>query len=355
MVSKAIRVEEGAPLLGESTRPTGQVPVVDTRGERSEEENQGCWAITIVSILISLYVAFSCGMIIMNKYILYTLHFPHPLFLTVCHMSFAIIATQSLDFVSKIFPKGVTSRFIGDGPSVSWLEFATRVVPVGICFAANLWLSNLALVYIPISLVTMIKKGSIMLVLTASCIVGLMRPDKTQVGAALVVTLGVVIATYHEADPDIVGIMIQGGAVVMDACRLVLINLLLALPRLRMNPFHSLRLFAPCCAMCLVPLLILYEGLPKASQLIEIGPLILAANFVLSFCVNIFLLLVVKATNSTVLTLSGVFKDIVLLSTSFFFFGAPIQNSQKIGYGISLFGLLVYRKIIPVSVTAWMW
>eukprot|EP00954_Amorphochlora_amoebiformis_P024030 1363651-Amorphochlora_amoeboformis.AAC.1 len=61
MVSKAIRVEEGAPLLGESTRPTGQVPVVDTRGERSEEENQGCWAITIVSILISLYVAFSCG------------------------------------------------------------------------------------------------------------------------------------------------------------------------------------------------------------------------------------------------------------------------------------------------------
>ena len=287
-------------------------------------------------------------MIIYNKYILFTLKFPRPLLLTCSHMLFAIVATQLVQALAGAYTgPGQTSylsRAIGRRPKVSAFFFMTRIVPIGVFFAMNLWLSNLALVYISISLTAMLKKSSIILVMLASFAVNLLDPSWAKVSAALVVTVGVVVATYHEVDASAQGIAFQLLAVISDVLRLVLINLLLRQEQHTLNPFHSLRLFAPCCALCLLPLLLAYEGIPPLQRVLEVGPWLLTGNLLLSFAVNICLLIVVQVTSSTVLTFAGVGKDIVLLSVSYFGFGAPIQAMQLIGYAISVVGLLVYKK-----------
>eukprot|EP00472_Partenskyella_glossopodia_P008595 CAMPEP_0197517872 /NCGR_PEP_ID=MMETSP1318-20131121/2938_1 /TAXON_ID=552666 /ORGANISM="Partenskyella glossopodia, Strain RCC365" /LENGTH=475 /DNA_ID=CAMNT_0043067781 /DNA_START=122 /DNA_END=1549 /DNA_ORIENTATION=+ len=306
------------------------------------------------SLAIGFYICCSAGMIIFNKYILFTLKFKRPLFLTISHMVFAILTTNVLMGFDSLAPRGPNRQgslhwLIGEKPNISWKAIILRVFPVGLFFALNLWLSNLALLFIPISLTAMIKKGSIMLVVIFSWIVGLSVPSCSKLSAAVVVTFGVIIATYHEVNISVFGMSVQMLAVTFDVARLILINLLLRSADLKLNHFHSLRLFAPCCAMCLIPLLIAYEGFPSIPRLFAIGLPILGANLCLSFLVNISLLLVVQASSSTVLTLSGVGKDILLLWVSFFWFGSPIQAIQILGYVVSVFGILVYKNAFDLE------
>ena len=48
------------------------------------------------SIIIAIWIAFSSGVIVYNKYLLVNLNYPFPVFLTTFHMSFAAVGTRLL-------------------------------------------------------------------------------------------------------------------------------------------------------------------------------------------------------------------------------------------------------------------
>ena len=72
-------------------------------------------------------------------------------------------------------------------------------------------------------------------------------------------------------------------------------------------------------------------------------PLILLSNAAVAFLLNIAAVFLVGAGSGLVLTLAGVFKDILLISGSVLIFGAQITPVQVLGYSIALVGLVLYK------------
>ena len=72
-------------------------------------------------------------------------------------------------------------------------------------------------------------------------------------------------------------------------------------------------------------------------------PLILLSNAAIAFLLNIAAVFLVGAGSGLVLTLAGVFKDILLITGSVLIFGAQITPVQVLGYSIALVGLILYK------------
>lgn len=60
-------------------------------------------------------------------------------------------------------------------------------------------------------------------------------------------------------------------------------------------------------------------------------PLILISNAAIAFLLNVAAVFLVGAGSGLVLTLAGVFKDILLITGSVLIFGAPITPLQVLG------------------------
>lgn len=63
----------------------------------------------------------------------------------------------------------------------------------------------------------------------------------------------------------------------------------------------------------------------------------------MAFLLNVAAVFLVGAGSGLVLTLAGVFKDILLISGSVLIWGTPITPLQVFGYSIALGGLVLYK------------
>lgn len=71
--------------------------------------------------------------------------------------------------------------------------------------------------------------------------------------------------------------------------------------------------------------------------------MILISNAAVAFLLNIAAVFLVSAGSGLVLTLAGVFKDILLITGSVLIFGSQITPLQVLGYSIALVGLVLYK------------
>lgn len=72
-------------------------------------------------------------------------------------------------------------------------------------------------------------------------------------------------------------------------------------------------------------------------------PWILLSNAAVAFLLNVAAVFLVGAGSGLVLTLAGVFKDILLISGAVLIWGTPITPLQVFGYSIALGGLVLYK------------
>ena len=147
-----------------------------------------------------------------------------------------------------------------------------------------------------------------------------------------------------------------------EASRLVMIQILLH--GLKMDPLVSLHYYAPVCAVINLAVLPLTEGLAPFYEVARVGcvplppppsfsrltadgvrgrPWILLSNAAVAFLLNVAAVFLVGAGSGLVLTLAGVFKDILLITGSVLIWGTPITPLQVFGYSIALGGLILYK------------
>ena len=120
---------------------------------------------------------------------------------------------------------------------------------------------------------------------------------------------------------------------------------------LKMNPLVSLHYYAPVCALINLFVLPFTEGLAPFYEIMRVGyvlifchqgavlmihvmpfsPLILLSNAFIAFLLNVAAVFLVGAGSGLVLTLAGVFKDILLVTGSVIIFSAQITPLQIIG------------------------
>ncbi len=156
------------------------------------------------------------------------------------------------------------------------------------------------------------------------------------------ISCGVALASHGEMHFNLFGFLIQAAAVAFEASRLVMIQILLH--GLKMDPLVSLHYYAPVCAAINLLALPFTEGLAPFYELARIGPLILLSNACVAFFLNVAAVFLVGVGSGLVLTLAGVFKDILLITGSVLIFSSAITPLQIFGYAIALGGLILFKQ-----------
>ncbi|KAI3608202.1 integral membrane protein [Moniliophthora roreri] len=286
--------------------------------------------------IIPIWIILSSAVILYNNFLYRDLSFRYPVFLVTWHLTFAAIGTRILQRTTSLL----------DGAkdvSMSKDTFLKSILPIGVLFSGSLILSNTAYLYLSVSYIQMLKAFTPVAILLISWIFRIQEPNKKLAVIVFMISAGVALASHGELHFNLFGFIVQAAAVAFEASRLVMIQMLLH--GLKMDPLVSLHYYAPVCALLNLVALPFTEGLAPFFELARIGPVILISNASVAFLLNIAAVFLVGAASGLVLTLAGVFKDILLITGSVVIFGSIVTPLQVFGYSIALAGLIAYKRV----------
>ncbi|KAK3239913.1 hypothetical protein CYMTET_50191 [Cymbomonas tetramitiformis] len=284
------------------------------------------------------WMSISMAVIMFNKWILAYYGFPYPLALTMWHMFFcssvAFVLVRVLKVVKSI---GMSSK-----------DYQRRVVPIGLLYAASLWLSNSAYLYLSVSFIQMTKALMPGLVYMIGCIMGTEVFTPKVTFNMVVIAIGVAIAAYGELNFVMIGVVEQLSSLLFEATRLMLVQVLINSQGLGMNPIQSLYYVSPACFVCLsIPFMAL--EFPLISERIESGslivsPYIMLGNAFAAFALNLAVFLLVGKTSALTMNIAGVLKDWILIWMSASVFAAPVSTLNLVGYFLAFLAVCYYNN-----------
>jgi len=284
--------------------------------------------------IIPVWICLSSAVIIYNNYLYNTLNFKYPVFLVTFHLTFAAIGTRILQRTTHLVDGAKDVHMTKD-------MFIQSILPIGVLFSGSLILSNTAYLYLSVSYIQMLKAFTPVAILLISWTFRIAEPNRKLALIVLMISSGVALASHGELRFNLIGFITQAAAVAFEASRLVMIQILLH--GLKMDPLVSLHYYAPVCAVINLVALPFTEGLAPFYELARIGPLVLLSNACVAFLLNVAAVFLVSAGSGLVLTLAGVFKDILLITGSVVIFGSQITPLQVFGYSIALGGLVLFK------------
>jgi len=286
------------------------------------------------AMIIPIWIALSSSVIIYNNYLYNTLNFKFPVFLVTYHLGFAAVGTRILERTTHLLDGAKDVHLTKD-------MFVRSILPIGLLFSGSLILSNTAYLYLSVAYIQMLKAFTPVAILLISWTFRIQEPNRKLAVIVFMISSGVALASHGELRFNLIGFLTQASAVAFEASRLVMIQLLLH--GLKMDPLVSLHYYAPVCALINLAILPFTEGLAPFYELARLGPLILLSNAAIAFGLNVAAVFLVSAGSGLVLTLAGVFKDILLITGSVLIFGSQITPLQVFGYSIALGGLILFK------------
>ncbi|KAI5865485.1 TPT-domain-containing protein [Durotheca rogersii] len=285
---------------------------------------------------IASWIFFSNITILFNKWLIDDAGFP--VILTWWHMTFATMATQVLARTTSLLDGRhkvkMTSRL-----------YVRVIVPIGLLYCGSLVSSTLVYLYLSVPFIQMLKAAAPVVTLLVGWLWGVEHPTLATFGKVLLIVVGVVMASAGEIHFSWPGFFYQVAGILFESLRVIMIQTLVSGEGLNMDPLVSLYYYAPVCAVA-NSVLALVSGWDSFewSHVVEVGFGVLLLNALVAFLLNVSSVLLIGKTSGLVLVLTGIFKNILLVVVAVVIWGTPVTPLQMLGYGIALFGLLLYQS-----------
>lgn len=282
------------------------------------------------------WMFFSNVTIIFNKWLIDTAGFKYPILLTCWHLIYATIATQILARTTTLLDS--RRNF-----PISGRLYLRTILPIGLLYSGSLICSNVVYLYLSVSFIQMLKAASPVAVLFASWSWGVAEPNLSKFINVLVIVFGVAVSSFGEIQFSWVGFFFQIGGTCFEAVRVVMIQVMLSGEGLNMDPLVSLYYYAPVCAVMNF-LIALVSEIPKFQweHAVHAGFGMLFLNASIAFILNVASVFLIGKTSGLVMTLTGIFKSILLVVASVLIWSTQITFLQTVGYTIALAGLTYY-------------
>ncbi|KAF4972589.1 hypothetical protein FSARC_862 [Fusarium sarcochroum] len=252
------------------------------------------------------------------------------------HLLFAAIVTQILARTTTY----LDSRH--DLPK-SWTFYLTTVLPIGIVSSGSLVCSNFVYLHLSVAFIQMLKAASPVSVLLISWIFGVVDPTMGQIINIMVIVLGVVVASAGTIEFSWVGVLFQIGGLGFEAVRVVMIQIMLKGEGLKMDAMVGLYYYAPVVALLNLFVAFIIE-IPyfDMADLHRVGFLMLFLNAAVAFALSFTSMVLIGKTSGLVMSLSGIFKNILLIVVSVILWHVTITPVQLIGFSVTLCALVYY-------------
>lgn len=283
---------------------------------------------------VALWISLSAGVILYNKYLLTTYGFDYPVALTLMHMGFcsivAITVVRGFEWVKSI--------------NMDTETYMKSIVPIGGLYALTLWLGNTAYLYLSVSFIQMLKALMPVSVFVVGVIVGTEIYTNKIMFNMIVVTIGVMIASYGELNFVLIGVLVQLGSLLCESTRLTLVQILLQRKGLKLNPFTTMYYISPACFMfLLVPFIFIEAPRMSADLDLKFDPLLFFGNCCVALALNLAVFLLIGKTSALSMNVAGVVKDWMLIGLSSLLFAAPVSAMSLGGYMLAFAGVGFYN------------
>ncbi|KAG0662502.1 hypothetical protein C6P46_003242 [Rhodotorula mucilaginosa] len=346
-------------------------------------------------ILVLAWIALSSSVILNNRYILIDKGFDFPITLTTIHLLFQTIATRVLHRYTQLISgpnperaeyvpvaSSEATEMMEDDSRIShdsferhsepsygpqeWKRYsvemdrqtwAKRIVPIAVLFSLSLVLSNWAYLYCSVAFIHILKSFAPVAILLAAF--AFRTKALLLLGIVIVISTGVGIASYGQVDFSRIGFAIQMTAIVVEATRVTLIQIILAPPpapkqgevapaplapalATGMSPLKSLYFFAPAGLAVNLVFLVAIEGLPALRALPRLGVFQIIGNASLTFALNLSSIMLI-GISAMVIGFAKIFKDVLMVILPVALLGESLSALQFGGYAIATAGLAAYK------------
>ncbi|CAN4076901.1 unnamed protein product [Withania somnifera] len=285
---------------------------------------------------VAIWIFLSFTVIVYNKYILdrKLYGWPFPISLTMIHMtfcsSFAFLLVRVFKFVEPV--------------SLSRNVYLTCILPIGALYSVSLWLSNSAYIYLSVSFIQMLKALMPVAVYTIGILFKKDTFKNSTMGNMMAISVGVAIAAYGEAKYDSWGVLLQLLAVLFEATRLVMIQILLTSKGISLNPITSLYYVAPSCLVFLsIPWIFVELPILRDNSSFQFDFAIFGTNSLCALALNLAVFLLVGKTSALTMNVAGVVKDWLLIAFSWSVIKDTVTPVNLIGYSLAFLGVAYYN------------
>ncbi|CAI5714818.1 unnamed protein product [Peronospora destructor] len=308
-----------------------------------------------VSLFVILWYAISIGMTLFNKWFLRVWAgsgYPFATSMTCINMFVKCL-------LSRVINRCSSDRCNGNG-AMMVLPFDIYwklAVPIGVCTALDIMLSNMSLFYITVTFYTIVKSGGNVWNLLFSIYLGHQRPSWPLVAVIVLISSGIALASYGSAHFVLDGFVLVLAASVIGTLRWVLTQSLLqsmedkyGAPRNKV--LAVVYYVSPASAIGLLPIALFTEASDYTSSrfLLDLQLLMMSLFFIfisgcLAFVLIFIEILLVKKTSALSLGIAGSFKDVTQVLLAVLIFGDQLIAINVFGLVVATCGVLFYTFI----------
>ncbi|CAG8402516.1 unnamed protein product [Penicillium salamii] len=284
---------------------------------------------TLILIFLSSFL------IHFNRYIL--IAFPFPTTLTAWHLTVSALGTRLL---------AKTTGLINPVQAPMGKLYGVYFIPISISFSMNIILNNVAYMYLSVAFIQMFKSLGPVVVLLSGWAAGLYTLTPSLLAIVCAICIGILISCYGEVRLHGLGLLIQSGALIFEAIRLIMTEQLLSSQKFCFTPLLSLYYLSPLCAgFCWVISLATERNALTGEHMREVNVWLLFSNGIVAFLLNIAAVFFISKSSSLSLALCGGPKAMMTIAASVWLWQDAVTLPQVGGFFLALLGLFFYNII----------
>ncbi|KAI0520220.1 hypothetical protein KFK09_007691 [Dendrobium nobile] len=279
------------------------------------------------------------GVLLLNKYLLSIYGYRYPIFLTMIHMvSCSLYSLAAIRWLRLVPLQSVSSR-----------KQLFKIAALSGIFCFSVVCGNTSLRYLPISFNQAVGATTPFFTAIFSLLITCQRESGAVYLALLPVVLGIVVASNSEPLFHLFGFLVCIGSTAGRALKSVVQGILLTSEGEKLNSMNLLMYMSPIAAVMLLPVTLWMEGNiagTTAAKAAEDPRLLffLFVNATVAYLVNLTNFLVTKHTSALTLQVLGNAKAAVAAVVSVLIFRNPVTVMGMTGFGITVFGVVLYSE-----------
>lgn len=302
------------------------------------------YTIDVLSIAL-LWYSISLSFTFFNKWMMQVWRggFDFPIVITTIHLSIKLIIAQLWSL----------------SPSIEKIEVLTCriwtaiVLPIGVLIAVDIILTNTAVLYLPLSLVTSIKGSTLIFTFLWGIVIEIEKFQWKLLIAVVGITSGLVVTVTNSVTINTIGCLCAFGAACAGGLRWALLQLLEQRDPQSKSVMVTLYRFTPASVVSILPLVFAVEGdkfyastFWRHSKDMNDALLLCLIGGVFAFCLVVVEVKLVRLTSALTMSVFGQVKEIIQISLAMILLRENLSIKGGVGIGMSILSSLYYRYAI---------
>mmetsp|Transcript_80070 Transcript_80070/g.226624 ORF Transcript_80070/g.226624 Transcript_80070/m.226624 type:complete len:389 (+) Transcript_80070:29-1195(+) len=320
--------------------------------DRLQDGRFGSLALNVASTsaLAAVYMGISTGLIGFNKFLMHEGRFPFAISIGLVHMSSSFGFNAILYQIRPSLYPSLTDPT--KSVEVDRSLILGVLLPIAVCFAAQLVLSNIAFMHSSVAFLQMMKESNVVLVYIFSLALSLEHFSWVR-GLVLLFVVGATALTIHgEVHLSYTGFALQGVSIICESMKLTLQSYSLSATGRRLDALTYVLLITPLVFLVLLVVQLgcrlLWPSCPEAlwlppwSAVVEYRWMLLANGF-LAFAMNISHSAFIKQSSAITFILTGIIlKDVMIVVIGSILMGDTLSRQQVFGFAFQLVGIVAW-------------